>query len=45
VYINLKYTSGGQLKSHPADLILVLHDECIVVSVKVLTASQSQRKS
>ena len=34
VYINIKYTSGGQLKSHPADLIFVLDDECIVVSVK-----------
>jgi hypothetical protein len=34
VYINVKYTSGGQLKSHPADLLFVLDDECIVVSVK-----------
>ena len=34
VHINVKYTSGGQLKSHPADLLFVLDDECIVVSVK-----------
>jgi hypothetical protein len=34
VYTNVKYTSGGHLKSHPADLLFVLDDECIVVSVK-----------
>lgn len=34
VYINVKFTSGGQLKSHPADLLFVLDDECIVVSIK-----------
>ncbi len=34
VYINVKFMSGGQLKSHPADLLFVLGDECIVVSVK-----------
>jgi hypothetical protein len=34
VYMNLKFMSGSQLKSHPADLLFVLEDECIVVSVK-----------
>jgi hypothetical protein len=34
VYINVKFMSGRQLKSHPADLLFVLDDECIVVSVK-----------
>jgi len=34
VYINVKFMSGGQLKSHPADLLFILNDECIVVSVK-----------
>ena len=34
VYINVKFMSGVQLKSHPADLLFVLGDECIVVSVK-----------
>ena len=34
VYINMKFMSGGQLKSHPADLLFVLNDECIVVSIK-----------
>jgi hypothetical protein len=34
VYMNVKFMSGGQLKSHPADLLFVLDDECIVVSVK-----------
>lgn len=34
VYINVKFMSQRQLKSHPADLLFVLGDECIVVSVK-----------
>lgn len=34
VYINVKFMSGNQLKAHPADLLFVLEDECIVVSVK-----------
>ena len=34
VYMNVKFMSGEQLKSHPADLLFVLDDECIVVSVK-----------
>lgn len=34
VYINVKFMSGGQLKSHPADLLFVLGDEYIVVSIK-----------
>src|ERR1700724_1351329 len=34
VYMNVKFMSGGQLKSHPADLLFVLGDECIVVSIK-----------
>ena len=34
VYMNVKFMSGNQLKSHPADLLFVLGDECIVVSVK-----------
>src|SRR5258708_21075705 len=34
VYMNNKFMSGDQFKSHPADLIFVLGDECIVVSVK-----------
>jgi hypothetical protein len=34
VYMNVTFISGGQLKCHPADLLFVLGDECIVVSVK-----------
>lgn len=34
VYWNVKFQSGGQTKSHPADLLFVLDDECIVVSLK-----------
>lgn len=34
VYMNVKFMSGGQLKSHPADLLFVLDDECIVISIK-----------
>jgi len=34
IYMNVKFMSGNQLKSHPADLLFVLGDECIVVSVK-----------
>jgi len=34
VYMNVKFMSGNQLKSHPADLLFVLGSECIVVSVK-----------
>jgi hypothetical protein len=34
VWWDVKYISGGKLKQHPADLLLVLDRECIVVSVK-----------
>ena len=34
IYMNVKFMSGNRLKSHPADLLFVLGDECIVVSVK-----------
>jgi hypothetical protein len=44
VYINAKYTSGGQLKSHPADLLFVLDDECIVVSVKGTDGGQKSEE-
>lgn len=42
VYMNVKFMSGNQLKSHPADLLFVLGDECIVVSVK---GTDGERKS
>jgi hypothetical protein len=34
VWWDVKYISGGKLKQHPADLLLVLDGECVVVSVK-----------
>lgn len=34
VWWDVKYHSGGKPKQHPADLLLVLDRECVVVSVK-----------
>lgn len=34
IYMNVKFMSGNQVKSHPADLLFVLGNDCIVVSVK-----------
>ncbi|MGA2629802.1 MAG: hypothetical protein ABSG54_06255 [Terriglobia bacterium] len=34
VWWDVKYISGGKPKQHPADVLLVLNRECIVVSVK-----------
>lgn len=34
VWWDVKYVSGGRPKQHPADLLLVLNRECVVVSVK-----------
>ena len=42
VYMNVKFMSGNRLKSHPSDLLFVLGDECIVVSVK---GTDGKRKS
>lgn len=34
VFWDLTYVSGGKRKAHPADLLLVLNGECLVISVK-----------